>query len=234
MSADRNLLFGMLALHTAAIDRDQLLEALNAWMLRKDVPLGDILRERGALSEEDHRQVEAVVARHLRRHGDAQKSLAQLPVRPEDRRELEQLRDPDVQASLASLKGKMDTPPAKTDTSFPATQISGEEARPPSTGLRYRRLRLHAKGGLGEVHVALDEELHREVALKQIQEQYANDHASRRRFVREAEITGKLEHPGVVPVYGLGEYPDGRPLYAMRFIKGESLDDAIARHHRQP
>ena len=43
---------------------------------------------------------------------------------------------------------------------------------------------------------------------------------SRARFVREAEITGGLEHPGIVPVYGLGRYPDGRPYYAMRFIRG--------------
>src|SRR5262249_15213131 len=44
-------------------------------------------------------------------------------------------------------------------------------------------------------------------------------------------ITGKLEHPGVVPVYGLGQYGDGRPYYAMRFVQGETLKDAIARYH---
>jgi serine/threonine-protein kinase len=47
----------------------------------------------------------------------------------------------------------------------------------------------------------------------------------------EAEVTGGLEHPGIVPVYGLGCYPDGRPFYTMRFIKGESLRDAIRRFH---
>jgi hypothetical protein len=55
---------------------------------------------------------------------------------------------------------------------------------------------------LGEVFVALDAELHREVALKQILERHADDPDSRHRFVAEAEITGGLEHPGVVPVYG--------------------------------
>jgi hypothetical protein len=44
-------------------------------------------------------------------------------------------------------------------------------------------------------------------------------------------VTGGLEHPGVVPVYGLGVYPDGRPFYAMRLIKGDSLKDAIRRFH---
>ncbi|MGC4004875.1 MAG: serine/threonine-protein kinase [Pirellulales bacterium] len=52
-----------------------------------------------------------------------------------------------------------------------------------------------------------------------------------RDFVREAEITGGLEHPGIVPVYGLGTYADGRPFYAMKFIRGDSLKDAVDRYH---
>ena len=59
--------------------------------------------------------------------------------------------------------------------------------------------------------VALDEELHREVALKEIQERYASDEQPRLRFLLEAEITGGLEHPGIVLVYGLGQDADGRP-----------------------
>ncbi len=100
-----------------------------------------------------------------------------------------------------------------------------------SDGQRFRILRPHAKGGLGAVFVALDCELHREVALKQILEKHADDPVSRQRFVAEAEITGGLEHPGVVPVYGLGTDAGGRPYYAMRFIKGDSLKEAIARFH---
>ena len=82
------------------------------------------------------------------------------------------------------------------------------------------------------VSVALDVELHREVALKEIQPDQADDLASRGRFVLEAEVTGRLEHPGVVPVYGLGTSPEGRPYYAMRFVRGESLKEAIDRFHQ--
>src|SRR5262249_39757486 len=103
---------------------------------------------------------------------------------------------------------------------------------PTSSGLRFRVLRAHARGGLGEVFVAYDEELHREVALKQIQPRYAGDGDSRARFLLEAEVTGHLEPPGVVPVYGLGRHADGRPFYAMRFIKGDTLKDAVDRFHR--
>ena len=100
-----------------------------------------------------------------------------------------------------------------------------------SLGVRFRILRPHAQGGLGEVFVAEDGEVRREVALKQIQDQYADDPGSRGRFLQEAEITGGLEHPGIVPVYGLGTYADGRPFYAMRFIRGDSLQAALKRFH---
>ncbi len=108
---------------------------------------------------------------------------------------------------------------------------SVDAAGPGNAAQRYRILRHHARGGLGEVFVARDEELHREVALKEIQPQHADQPESRARFLLEAEITGGLEHPGIVPVYGFGLYPDGRPFYAMRFIKGDSLKDAIDRFH---
>jgi serine/threonine protein kinase len=111
---------------------------------------------------------------------------------------------------------------------------SGDPAPAASVGAassRYRRLRLHAKGGLGEVFVAHDEELNREVALKEIQAQFSHDLSCRSRFVSEAEIAGGLEHPGIVPVYGLGKYDDGRPFYAMRFVKGNSLKQAIEEFH---
>lgn len=133
---------------------------------------------------------------------------------------------------------------ADHETPFDRTRTMLEPQRGPSSGpseaspvprglsgSRYRVLRPHAKGGLGEVFVAQDEELHREVALKEIQPQHAGHADHRARFVLEAEVTGGLEHPGIVPVYGLGEYADGRPFYAMRFIRGESLAEAIRRFH---
>src|SRR5262249_43239037 len=58
-----------------------------------------------------------------------------------------------------------------------------------------------------------------------------NDAAGQARFLREAAITARLQHPGIVPVYGRGVAADGRPQYAMRFITGETLTDAVARAH---
>ena len=101
------------------------------------------------------------------------------------------------------------------------------EAPTLTPGGRFQLVRPHAKGGIGQVWVARDGELQRDVALKVIQPRYAEREDQRARFLLEAEITGNLEHPGIVPVYSLGRNAEGRPYYAMRFIRGESLSVAI-------
>ena len=84
-----------------------------------------------------------------------------------------------------------------------------------------------AKGGMGEVYVASDDALKRRVAMKVIQPKYERNTEVLQRFVSEAEITSRLEHPGIAPVYGVGSLPDGRPCYSMRYIRGESMGEAI-------
>jgi serine/threonine protein kinase/Tfp pilus assembly protein PilF len=237
-AADRNLLFGILALQMNFINRDVLIGAMNAWVLEKTKSLGQILTERAELDTADREFLESMVRRHLERHGnDPERSLAAVSSLASAREGLRQIQDADLHASLAKVSatrhGTDDSypkrPPSQGD-SYPTHHPS--VGAPTSTGLRFRILRPHAQGGRGQVSVALDEELKREVALKEIQERYADDAESRARFVREAEITGGLEHPGIVPVYGLGTDLIGRPYYAMRFIKGDSLKAAIQRFHQ--
>ena len=81
--------------------------------------------------------------------------------------------------------------------------------------------RPHARGGLGAVFVALDWSLTARSRSSRSSTTTPTIPISRFRFLVEAEITGGLEHPGIVPVYGLGTYDDGRPYYAMRFIRGD-------------
>ena len=102
---------------------------------------------------------------------------------------------------------------------------------PDGSGMRYHPKSFHARGNLGEVFLAVDGEVNRPVALKYIQNRIASDPVAVQRFRLEAEITGRLEHPGVVPVYGVVDGADGRPCYAMRFVRGETLRDRIAAMH---
>jgi formylglycine-generating enzyme required for sulfatase activity/tRNA A-37 threonylcarbamoyl transferase component Bud32 len=226
MSADRNLLFGVLALQMDFIDRDQLVRAMHAWVLEKHRPLAEILVEQGALAPARRALLDPLVEEHVRAHGgDALRSLAALSSLGSVREELSRIGDAGVQVSLGHLAATPTGPGATV-----ASPISGAP-RADSAG-RFRVLRPHAKGGLGEVSVALDGELRRQVALKEIRPEHADNPAARARFLLEAEVTGQLEHPGVVPVYGLGSYPDGRPYYAMRFVEGASLHEAIRRYHQ--
>ncbi len=117
-------------------------------------------------------------------------------------------------------------PPAWTNLPDP----SDETAQHPRGG-RYQPISFHKRGGMGQVWRAKDTELDREVAFKVIRPQYADDETTRRRFVFEAEVTGRLAHPAVIPVYGFGRDDVGRPYYAMRFVEGQSLQEAIAAFH---
>jgi serine/threonine-protein kinase len=227
LDPSRDLLFGLLALQTGLINQAQLVAAFHAWTQARDRPMAEILAEHGALSAPCLTLVEGLVIEHLRRHGsDPEQSLAAIGVGRSTRECLARIGDGELNASLAHVRSGSTEPDADPDRT--ASYSLGTAT---SDGQRFRILRPHARGGLGAVFVALDGELHREVALKQILEKHADDPVSRQRFVAEAEITGGLEHPGVVPVYGLGTDASGRPYYAMRFIKGDSLKEAIERFH---
>jgi serine/threonine-protein kinase len=233
LAADHNLLFGLLALQVGLIDQGQLVAAFQAWTRDKARALADHLGDRGGLDTEQRAGVEAMVALHLKKHGgDVDRSLAAVPANRSTRASLADLGEPLIEAMLARVAQAKNGRATEADVEDDPDRTAGlSVGRSSDDGQRFRLLRPHARGGLGEVFVALDAELHREVALKQILESHADDPDSRQRFVAEAEITGGLEHPGIVPVYGLGTYAGGRPYYAMRFIKGDSLKEAIERFH---
>jgi len=225
---DRNLLFGILALQMDFISYKALIDALRNWSTHRDKSLGQILVERGGLSAARRELLEPLVDEHVRQHNDdPAASLAALSSLSESTVDWKQIQDPEIQDSLAARQAVRDAaatdgdPQRRSDRASPGTE-------------RFRVLRPHARGGIGEVFLAFDNELNREVALKEIQSRHRRDESHRERFVREAEVTGGLEHPGIVPVYSLGHHADGRPFYAMRFIRGDSLQEAIERFHAGP
>ncbi|MFM2012019.1 MAG: Serine/threonine-protein kinase PknD [Planctomycetota bacterium] len=91
-------------------------------------------------------------------------------------------------------------------------------------------------GGMGEIWIAIDHDFDRKVAIKEVLPEAAGNELLRQRFTQEAEITARLEHPGILPIYGKGLHVDGRPYYSMRFISGDgtkSLHQAIHELHSQ-
>jgi WD40 repeat protein len=89
---------------------------------------------------------------------------------------------------------------------------------------RYQIVCEHGRGGLGRVSRARDLDLGRDIAIK---EMIVPGQASEARFLREALITARLEHPGIVPLYEAGRWPDGTPFYAMKLVAGRPLRELI-------
>jgi len=116
------------------------------------------------------------------------------------------LRDePDEREPL--VKPRSDTMPLLPQAGFARYQLQGEIAR----------------GGMGAVLKGRDVDLGRDLAIKVLLESHQGNAEVVRRFVEEAQIGGQLQHPGVVPVYELGTFPDRRPFFAMKLVKGQTL-----------
>ena len=228
MSAERHLLLGLLALQTGLIQPPQLVAAFHAWTGDKSRSLADHLIALGHLGAAQRAVIEALADLHVEAHGgDVARSLAAVPAGKSTLESLAAVMDPDIERTLSQVASGR----GAAEDGDPDRTASYAVGTATSDGQRFRVLRPHVRGGLGAVFVAVDAELNREVALKQILDDHADEPSSRSRFLLEAEITGGPEHPGVVPVYGLGTYGNGRPFYAMRFIRGDSLKKAADRFH---
>jgi serine/threonine-protein kinase len=222
MDTDRNLLFGVLALQADLIDAQQFAAACASWSARKTSPLSDILREQAGLTDEDCRHIDFLIERKLRKHGgDAHQSLCAL-ADPTLARVLDHVQDPEIQLTLAGL------PKAQGHV------VVSTMAYTPEAHERYTLTRLHAMGGIGQVWLARDPNIGREVALKELRPERAANPALWARFLEEARITGQLEHPGIVPVYEMGRTDKGeKPFYTMRFVRGQTLSEATKAYHRK-
>lgn len=91
----------------------------------------------------------------------------------------------------------------------------------------YELLEVIGRGGMGIVFRAMQLSLNREVAVKMISRDRLDSQLDKQRFVAEAKASAKLDHPRIVPVYDVGEF-DGRPYFAMKYIKGRTLSELVA------
>ena len=160
-------------------------------------------------------------SRKLKKHGGDIGRLAS-PRQPSIhiQRVLAVLKDPDIDRSITALHQKG------------GHVLLSTVAYEPGVRERYTLTRLHATGGVGQVWLARDGDLGRDVALKELRPERADSPSFWARFLEEAKITGQLEHPGIVPIYELSRPRDGQhPFYTMRFVRGRTLTEAARAYH---
>ena len=222
MDTERNLLFGVVAFQNGTVDADRLAETCAAWVEEPSQTLADLFVDRGLMTDEQKTEVEKVVARELEAHGgDPQATLAATL----DGRSVEAIGD--AVGPNGALRAQLDLSPQAQSGHIVLGSLSpSEESRE-----RYTLTHLHAKGGMGRVWLARDGALGRQIALKELRPDQADNSIVCSRFLYEAKITAQLEHPGIVPVYELGE--GEAPYYTMRFVRGRTLSEAIRAYHKK-
>ncbi len=225
-AADRDLLFGLLALQNGLIDQTQLVDGVRGLDRRRGPDAGRSPRLPGPSRPTTSARLSRPSPVHLETHGGrTERSLAAISagsVHPRDRSP--RSATPTIEQTLAHVgsgrRVRLRPRPPPSPSARPPPTASGSASSGPTPGAAWARSSSPSTRSCTA-----------RSALKQILDKHADDPTSRARFLLEAEITGGLEHPGIVPVYGLGTYADGRPYYAMRFIRGDSLKEAVDRFH---
>jgi eukaryotic-like serine/threonine-protein kinase len=222
MDSERNLLFGVVAFQNGTVDADRLTETCAAWVEEPSQTLADLFVNRGLMTDEQKTELEKVVAHELKVHGgDPHATLAATI----DGRSLEAICN--AAGPAGALDVQLNLPPQAQNSHVVLGALSptGESRE------RYTLTHLHAKGGMGRVWLARDGALGRQIALKELRPDQADNSVVCSRFLYEAKITAQLEHPGIIPVYELGE--GEVPYYTMRFVRGHTLSEAIRAYHKK-
>lgn len=130
-------------------------------------------------------------------------------------------------ATVADAAGVTVSAPRRAQDRVPDNSPNQQLPNRPAA-VRYVVVGHAGSGGMGTVHVAKDLDLLRRVALKEMAPDAAASLDARARFIREVQVTAQLDHPHVVPVYGLEVTQGDRPAYAMKLVEGRTLGDLVA------
>jgi formylglycine-generating enzyme required for sulfatase activity/serine/threonine protein kinase len=239
-NAEHNLIFAGLSLQLGIIAKDKVIRAFTEWLFDKAKPLGEILVHQKAITPEQRKTLESAVEAHIQQEGGEQKALASLNHVKDLESDLDHLADNDLNQSLdgavtqRKLLGLDVLFSQSHDSESSSTNKKGSFSGPESKQTdRFERQHFLDSGNLGEVFFAKDTELNRTVVTKYIRPEMSGDSLKQALFHLEGEVTGSLEHPSVVPVYGLGKDTKGRLYYAMRYVRGKKLSRVIAEYHRK-
>lgn len=207
-------------LQAGIVNEREIATAVSDWSMHGNISLADHFAKRGLLSAE---QIETLRQRAATRVDRARRSIAGGSELPEAGKSM-------LLATLERLDGSGRV--AKLLGVTVAARGGDDEARVMEG--RYELIRKLGQGGLGRVWLARDVNLNRHVALKEISHSSGMTEALVERFKHEAEITGRLDHPSIVPIYQLGEdRATKRAFYAMRFLGRSTLQDSINEYHER-
>lgn len=235
MWQERDLIFGFLAARLQGVAPRLLARARSACVADPGLSLAQCLVEQGAITESGRDLLEQLAAEILRlRSGNVAAGLDALGGAAQVWRVFE---GKDDSESLM----QMQTLPFKEESEL--TLLDDLSPTPPLPTGRYTRVSEYARGGMARVLIVHDEHLGRNIALKELMPVSApsgpgvdpavlrKTAALTARFLREARLTGQLEHPAIVPVYELGIRENGAPYYTMKLVRGKTLADALRGCH---
>ncbi|QDU09695.1 serine/threonine protein kinase [Gimesia aquarii] len=218
---DRDIAFAVEVMSAAVINERQLASALANWTLHGSTLLSDHLLKKGLITQKTQIELEQRSECRLKELWDEaiENNENTINASTFTKAALERL---DESGRIAKLLG----------ISAAVSSVQNDELREHLS--RYQLIHKIGQGGLGTVWLARDKELQRYVALKEIRTRKTTSKAALDRFRREAEITGRLEHPAIVPIYQLGEdATSGQIFYVMRFLGKQTLEDAIIEYHER-
>jgi WD40 repeat protein/serine/threonine protein kinase len=230
---DQNLLFGVFSVQFGLITKDAFVEATAGWAIEPEVELPERLAELDALSAENCQFVDRLTDEAIKYHrGDPKAALDSVDGDDYSSRIIEEFADAGVRDVLSTILG---LPESVSPASIDEIRAVEEEAG------RYTTKGEHSRGGMGRILVVHDEFLDRDIALKELlpERTVAPSEAKGSsgpvggsgvflaRFLREAQVTGQLEHPSIVPVYELGRRSDGTVYYTMKLVRGRTIYEAL-------
>ena len=229
VDTDRNLLFGLLALQNGLVDQGALFAAFAAWTRDKSRSLADHLVALGSLDPDDRAAVEGMAFRHLKKHGgEFEKSLAVLAVGRSTRESLVRAGGPEVEATLGHVRSVQGRPATTKTPGEPAPTRS--VPRPP-TASGFSCSRPHARADWALSSWRSTASCTAWSPSSGSAREYAADPESRHGSSsrpRSPAARAPRHRAGLRP----GDYDDGRPFYAMRFIRGDNLKAAIEQFHQ--
>ncbi len=225
------LIFGILAVQLGFSKPEQVMSAAAAWMVDRQSSVARQLISKGIIDEQKASMLQAMVEEAIHANGnDPQSALESLGG--------QQIVEQTFSGSIVlKASGEINIEQESDDTKdMLESRVHVSNKKP--LRQRYEIKSEIGRGGQARVMLAYDKQMEREVAWKEPRDRNmgsktqgtdpSRTEAARVRFLREAIITGGLEHPNIVPVYELGYNEDGSPYYTMRLIKGKTLSARLS------